>query len=76
MNFPLENATIFSPGHVEPERRRQTRDGGLNPACQGPVQVVRVEQGPQGQGVQVDGLDEVRQQGTLNAQDVPAGEFV
>ena len=36
----------------------------------------KVEQGAEGHGVQVHGLDEVGQEGALDAEDVPPGELV
>ena len=48
----------------------------LHPSCEGAVEVVRVEEGAEGHRVQVHGLNEVGQEGALDAEDVPPGELV
>ncbi len=48
----------------------------LHPPCEGAVEVVRVEEGAEGHRVQVHGLNEVGQEGALDAEDVPPGQLV
>ena len=62
----------IQPGHVESEGGREAGDRGLDPAGDRPEQVVGVEQRAQGQGVQVNRIDEVREETALDAKNIPA----
>lgn len=61
---------------VQVVRRRQALNGLLDAAADGAVHVLRVQQAAQDDRVQVYGLNNGRQQGTLYTHDVPACDFV
>ncbi len=64
------------PRYVEPVWWRQPRQVFFHPSGQRTVQVVQVEERAQGHRVQVDGLQQVGEEGALNAKDVPAGKLI
>ena len=79
LSLPLCDVSFmngFLPRNVKPVSCWQVSHVGLYPPSHRPEHVVSMEQGTQCYGVQVDGLNEVGQQCTLNAKNVPTGELI
>jgi hypothetical protein len=74
--YNVKETVINKPGDVKTIRRGKCFDGLLDPSRDSPEHVVSVKERPQGDGVEVDGVDEVSQEGTLNTQHVPSSKFI